>query len=191
MLEPAWFNTSVNMLPVAKARRIASPSASVPRWSKDIQSFRSSLKLSQFEFGKRLNCSAMAVSRWERGELAPSAASYLAMAKIAGPSFGWVFWNLAGITEDDVERMPTPKARTKKEHRDFSAAITILANEVARSEARATRRDALFQDIPTQAQRRECKLSARTLEGVSTRSEVLPVRPANFRVGRDRVAPLL
>jgi DNA-binding transcriptional regulator YiaG len=104
MLEPAWFNTSVNMPPVAKVRRIASSSASVPQWSKDIQSFRSSLELSQSEFGRRLNCSAMAVSRWERGDQAPSAACYLAMAKVAGPSFGWVFWNLAGITENDVER---------------------------------------------------------------------------------------
>jgi DNA-binding transcriptional regulator YiaG len=161
MLEPAWFNTSVNMLPVAKARRIASSSASVPQWSKDIQSFRSSLELSQSEFGKRLNCSAMAVSRWERGQQAPTAACYLAMAKISGPSLGWAFWNRAGITEDDVGRMPTQKARTKKEHRDFSAAITILENEVARSEARAERRDALFQDIPNQALRREYKIIAR------------------------------
>jgi hypothetical protein len=102
----------------------------------------------------------MAVSRWERGE-APSAACYLAMAKIAGPSFGWVFWNLAGITENDVERIPTQKARSKKDQHDLSAAIAILEIEVARSEARATRRDALFQDLPTQALRREYKTIAR------------------------------
>jgi transcriptional regulator with XRE-family HTH domain len=146
---------------MAKARRVASSSASVPQWSKDIQSFRSSLKLSQSEFGKRLNSSAMAVSRWERGEQPPSAACYLAMAKIAGPSFGWAFWNRAGITEDDVERIPTQKARTKKGQHDLSAAIAILEIEVARSEARATRRDALFQDLPTQALRREYKTIAR------------------------------
>ena len=139
------------MLVVAKVRRIVRSGASVPRWSRGILSFRANLELSQSEFGKRLNCSAMAVSRWERGEQPPSAASYLAMAKIAGPSFGWVFWNLAGITENDLERIPTRKARTKKDQHDLSAAIAILEIEVARSEARATRRDALFQDLPTQA----------------------------------------
>jgi hypothetical protein len=83
------------------------------------------------------------------------------MEKIAGPSFGWVFWNLAGITENDIERIPTQKARTKKDQHDLSAAIAILEIEVARSEARATRRDALFQDLPTQALRREYKTIAR------------------------------
>ena len=134
--------------------------ASVPQWSRNIKSLRSELKLSQSEFGKRLNCSAMTVSRWEQGEQPPSSACYLAMGKIAGPSFGWEFWNLGGITEDDVQRMSIQKARTKKERRDFSAAITVLEVEVARSEARALRRYALFQDIPTQELRREYKAIA-------------------------------
>ena len=135
--------------------------ASVPQWSRNIKSLRSSLQLSQFELGKGLNCSAMAVSRWEQGKQPPSAASYLAMGKIAGPSFGWVFWNLAGITEDDVRRMPIQKARTKKGEHYLSTAITVLEIEVARSDARAARRDTLFQDLPTQALRREYKIIAR------------------------------
>jgi len=101
----------------------------------------------------------MAVSRWERGEQPPSAGHYLAVAKIAGPFFGWTFWNLAGISEDDVQRMPAPKARTKKQH-DLSNAITILEIEVARSGERAARRDALFPDLPTRAVRREYKTIA-------------------------------
>jgi hypothetical protein len=103
----------------------------------------------------------MAVSRWEQGKQAPPASCYLAMGRIAGPSFGWVFWNLAGVTEDDVRRMPAQKARTKKRRHHLSAAITVLEIEVARSEARAARRDALFQDLPTQALRREYKIVAR------------------------------
>ena len=129
---------------------MASP-ASVPQWSTNIKSLRSSLKLSQSELGKKLNCSAMTVSRWEQGKQPPSTTCYVAMGRIAGPSFGWVFWNLAGITEDDVQRMPTQKARTKKGQRHLSTAITVLEIEVARSEARAARRDALFQDLPTSA----------------------------------------
>ena len=103
----------------------------------------------------------MAVSRWEQGKQPPSAANYLEIGKIAGPSFGWVFWNLAGITEDDVRRMPIQKARTKKGQHHLSTAITVLEIEIARSEVRAARRDALFQDLPTQTLRREYRIIAR------------------------------
>ena len=118
------------MRPLAEVHAMASL-ASVPQWSRDMKSFRSSLKLSQCELGKRLNCSAMAVSRWERGEQPPSAGHYLAVAKIASPFFGWTFWNLAGITEDDVQRMPTPKAKTKKGLHHLSTAITVLEMDSA------------------------------------------------------------
>jgi transcriptional regulator with XRE-family HTH domain len=134
---------------------------SLPQWSKDIKSLRSSLKVSQSEFGKSLRSSAMAVSRWERGQQPPREACYLAMAKIAGPSFGWKFWSLVGISEDDVERMHAQRMRTKNEQHDFSAAVTILEIEVARSEARAKQRDTLFQDLPTQTLRREYQAIAR------------------------------
>jgi hypothetical protein len=83
------------------------------------------------------------------------------MGRIAGPSFGWAFWNLAGITENDVQRMPIQKARTTKGKHDLSTAIAVLEIEVARSDARAARRNALFQDLPTQALRREYKTIAR------------------------------
>jgi transcriptional regulator with XRE-family HTH domain len=125
-----------------------------------MKSFRSSLKLSQSELGKRLNCSAIAVSRWERGEQPPSAGHYLAVAKIAGPFFGWTFWNLAGISEDDVQRMPAQKVKTKKGLNLLSTAV-IMEIEITRSEARAARRDTLFQDLPTRALRREYKIIAR------------------------------
>ena len=46
---------------------------SLPQWSKDIKSLRSSLRVSQSAFGKSLRFSAMAVSRWERGEQPPPA----------------------------------------------------------------------------------------------------------------------
>ena len=59
------------------------------------------LRLSQSEFGKRLKHSAMAVSRWERSEQPPY--GQLLSGKVAGRSFGWLFWNLAGITEHDIQ----------------------------------------------------------------------------------------
>jgi len=108
------------------------------------------------------------VRRCRGGSRANSRLPPLAMwrwARSAGPSFGWVFWNLAEITEDDVRRMPIQKARTKKAQHHLSTAITILEIEIARSEARAARRDALFQDLPTQALRREYKIIARAEAG--------------------------
>jgi DNA-binding transcriptional regulator YiaG len=37
-------------------------------WYRAIETLRLSMKLSQMELGKKLETSAMAVSRWERGE---------------------------------------------------------------------------------------------------------------------------
>jgi hypothetical protein len=58
--------------------------------------------------------------------------------------------------------------KTKKELRLLSTAITVLEIEVARSETRAARRDALFQDLPTQTLRREYKIIAKA-EGTFAR----------------------
>jgi transcriptional regulator with XRE-family HTH domain len=43
-------------------------SRAVPDWSRKILAFRRALKLTQDELGKRLKTSAVAVSRWERGD---------------------------------------------------------------------------------------------------------------------------
>lgn len=103
----------------------------------------------------------MAVSRWERGEQPPSADCYLGMAKVAGRSFGRLFWNLAGITEHNVHRLPSHGASTKKGQHHLSKAIAALETEVARSESRAARLDAFFPDLPTKELRREYKVIAR------------------------------
>jgi DNA-binding transcriptional regulator YiaG len=76
----------------------------LPQLAQRIKRLRKSLKLSQSQFGSRLNCSAMAVCRWERGQRPPSSC-LLAMGKIAGPPGGWYFWNIAGITIEDVRAM--------------------------------------------------------------------------------------
>ena len=39
-----------------------------PEWSRPIQELRRKLGLNQVELGLRLHYSAMAISRWERGE---------------------------------------------------------------------------------------------------------------------------
>lgn len=77
----------------------------LPPWSKRIKNFRQKSRLSQAEFGRQLKCSPMQISRWERGLLKPPVACLIALGKLAGPSGGWLFWNMAGITVKDVRRM--------------------------------------------------------------------------------------
>jgi transcriptional regulator with XRE-family HTH domain len=56
----------------------------LPEWSRKILAFRHALKLTQGELGKRLKTSAMAVSRWERGDTEPPAGAYIRLGNIAG-----------------------------------------------------------------------------------------------------------
>jgi len=81
-------------------------------WSRAIEGLRRSLKLSQAELGNRLETSAMAVSRWERGEAQPPADAYIRLGKLAGDPLCWVFWGRAGLNTADVIRV-LPKARRR------------------------------------------------------------------------------
>jgi SOS-response transcriptional repressor LexA/DNA-binding XRE family transcriptional regulator len=76
-----------------------------PEWSRKILAFREALKLTQGEFGKRLMASAMAVSRWERGQSEPPAGAYVRLGKIADDSLCWFFWERAGLSTADVMRV--------------------------------------------------------------------------------------
>jgi transcriptional regulator with XRE-family HTH domain len=78
--------------------------------SRMILDLRRSLKLSQGELGASLGASAMAVSRWERGEAQPHAGAYIELGKLAGDPLCWSFWGKAGLNTGDVIRV-LPKAR--------------------------------------------------------------------------------
>ena len=75
-----------------------------PEWARRIEQLRHRLKISQGELARRLQCSAMTVSRWERGLLAPSADYYVQLGKLAGKADCWFFWEHAGIQIADVVR---------------------------------------------------------------------------------------
>lgn len=77
----------------------------LPTWARQIRELRKRLQLSQAEFGKRLRCSSMTISRWERGLQKPPTRSLIAMGKLAGPRVGWFFWNVAGINSRDARAM--------------------------------------------------------------------------------------
>jgi transcriptional regulator with XRE-family HTH domain len=81
---------------------VASP---LPAYARRIKALRQSLGLNQLQFGKRLKCSSMVISRWERGLQKPPADCLIAMGKIAGAPAGWFFWKLAGIDPADAKRM--------------------------------------------------------------------------------------
>jgi len=77
----------------------------LPEWSIKLDSMRHYLHLSQMEFGKRLDLSAMTVSRWERGVKEPSEGAYLKLGNLAGDPLCWYFWRRAGLSSADVMRV--------------------------------------------------------------------------------------
>ena len=79
--------------------------APLPDWARRIRALREKVGLNQFEFGKRLKCSSMVISRWERGLQKPPADCLIAMGKMAGPPSGWYFWKMAGVAPSDAKRM--------------------------------------------------------------------------------------
>jgi SOS-response transcriptional repressor LexA len=76
-----------------------------PEWAKKVSGFRERLRLSQTEFAHRLQSSAMAVSRWERGVQEPPSNIYVAMGNLAGDPECWYFWGQAGLHREDLMRV--------------------------------------------------------------------------------------
>ena len=87
----------------------------LPEWARKILTFRRVLKLTQGELSKRLRASAMAVSRWERGETEPPANVYIRLGKLSGDPLCWYFWQRAGLSTADVLRvLPTAGRRLRQ-----------------------------------------------------------------------------
>src|ERR1700740_736364 len=84
-----------------RRRKSARPSAR-PEWATKLEGLRETLGLSQAALAKKLNVSAMAPSRWERGVHEPPAAVFLELGKLAGKRDCWYFWEQAGIPRRDV-----------------------------------------------------------------------------------------
>jgi phage repressor protein C with HTH and peptisase S24 domain len=87
----------------------------VADWSRKILAFRRALKLTQGELGRRLKTSAMAVSRWERGDAEPPADAYIRLGNLADDPLCWFFWGRAGLSTADVMRvLPTASRRLRE-----------------------------------------------------------------------------
>lgn len=76
----------------------------VPEWAARIITLRRHFKMSQGELAKRMECSAMTISRWERGLLAPTSHYYIQLGNLAGKNDSWFFWERAGLQIADVAR---------------------------------------------------------------------------------------
>jgi SOS-response transcriptional repressor LexA len=87
-------------------------SSNLPKWATMIASLRLRLKLTQTDFGRTLQTSAMAVSRWERGEQAPPAQIFIELGNMAGDPDCWFFWARTGLTTEDLIRV-IPKLQTR------------------------------------------------------------------------------
>ena len=83
-------------------------------WAEQIHSLRLKLGISQGELARKLDCSAMTVSRWENGQLAPTARYYIELGKLAGKSDCWFYWGRAGLQTSDV--IPVLNERERKQY---------------------------------------------------------------------------
>jgi SOS-response transcriptional repressor LexA len=76
----------------------------IPEWAREIIELRKRLGLSQALLGQRLQYSAVAVSRWERGAREPTAEAYIRMGNLAEGPASWSFWSRAGLRSADIAR---------------------------------------------------------------------------------------
>lgn len=105
-----------------------------PEWADRLESLREGLGMSQAALAKRLNVSAMAPSRWERGVHEPPADVFLELGKLAGKRDCWYFWERAGLSRRDItsvlERTPARQdstARRNNEHKHLTVEVPASA----------------------------------------------------------------
>jgi transcriptional regulator with XRE-family HTH domain len=84
----------------------------LPGWSRTLETRRRSLHLSQSELGKKLETSAMTISRWERDQAEPPANAHIRLGRLAGYPLCWFFWGGAGLSTADLLRvLPATRRR--------------------------------------------------------------------------------
>lgn len=93
------------------------PAPKIEKWelAGRINVLRRRLGLTQSEFGRQLNSSAMAVSRWERGVQEPPADISIQLGNLTGDPECWYFWDRAGLHSEDLMRVrPSIRPRFRK-----------------------------------------------------------------------------
>src|SRR5215510_14980351 len=86
----------------------------MPEWAIQITALRESLRINQAELARRLECSAMTISRWERGLLQPSAEHFIQLGNLGDRTEAWFFWEMAGIQPARMVEALGGTSRAKK-----------------------------------------------------------------------------
>jgi len=87
---------------------------SLPEWATQITALREQLTINQAELARRMECSAMTISRWERGLLQPSAEHFIQLGNLGDKSEAWFFWEKAGIQPAKMARALGGRSRKKR-----------------------------------------------------------------------------
>src|SRR5260370_25615159 len=106
-------------------------------WAEKIRNRRQKRGISQGELARKLDCSAMTVSRWENGQLAPTARYYVELGKLAGKQDCWFYWGRAGLQSSDIMPVLTDRERKQvsaypQDQMHLSAAASGARQETAR-----------------------------------------------------------
>lgn len=74
----------------------------IREWALHITAMRERVAINQAELARRMNCSAMTISRWERGLLQPSAEHFIQLGNLGNKNEAWFFWEMAGIQPSKI-----------------------------------------------------------------------------------------
>jgi transcriptional regulator with XRE-family HTH domain len=168
-------------------------------WSREILAVRHSLKLSQREFAEKLNISPMAVSRWERGQLEPTAGAYIRLGNLADDPLTWFFWQRAGLTTADIMRvLPAAEHRLRRERLD---SLTVVHAGVREKQVKAKPADFVAIPVlpvnvatlgePTEEVEDLDQLKPESLWAAPASWCPNPARTISFRVKGNSMSPLI
>ena len=88
--------------------------ATLPEWALQITALRERLQINQAELARQMQCSAMTISRWERGLLQPSAEHFVQLGNHGNKNEAWFFWEMAGIQPAKMIEALSGSSRTKR-----------------------------------------------------------------------------
>src|SRR5260370_31312125 len=102
-----------------------------PECARQIRELWQELGLNQPELGLRVHYSAMAISRWERGEQEPTERAYIELGNLAGNPKCWYFWARAGLHSESLLRV-MPEMRERLQRSIFGDLEIVRAGSGAR-----------------------------------------------------------
>jgi transcriptional regulator with XRE-family HTH domain len=108
-----------------------------PEWVSQITALRDRLGINQAELARRLECSAMTISRWERGLLQPSAEHFIHLGNLGNRTEAWFFWEMAGIQPARMVEALGATSRAKKSAESLNVEIAGHDGEALASDKRS------------------------------------------------------